>query len=319
MEQLAALVEGIRLEPIAVLDIALTAFLIYGLFSLIQGTRAVRLVIGAILLYLLYAMAQALDLRLLSGIMQTGAVVGLLALVVIFQPELRRALDRIGRVGTLGWAFGGAGISDPTNRRIARTLAHAANVLSGQRQGGLIVIERETGLGDMAETGVRLDAELSIELLTTIFAPRASLHDGAVIVAGERVVAAAVTLPLAEDMPTRERYGTRHRAAVGVTEQTDAVAIVISEESGAISLVVGGSILRSADEEGLTQRLYALLRPGDVPSRARSVAALGGRTLRGKRMRGLRQRRPLPAGATPVVSVGADQGPASGHASSRSE
>ena len=129
MDQLADLVEGITLEPTALLDIALTALLIYGLFSLIQGTRAVRLVIGAIVLYLVYVLAQALELRLLSGIMQTGAVVGLLALVVVFQPELRRALERIGRFGSFGWVTASSG-SAATVERVARTLARTAAGLS---------------------------------------------------------------------------------------------------------------------------------------------------------------------------------------------
>src|SRR3954449_9366057 len=127
MDQLSDLVEGITFEPTALLDIALTAVLIYGLFSLIQGTRAVRLVIGAIVLYLIYVLAQALELRLLSGIMQTGAVVGLLALVVVFQPELRRALERLGHVGSLGW-MSSAGAA--TAERVARIVARAAATMS---------------------------------------------------------------------------------------------------------------------------------------------------------------------------------------------
>src|SRR5918992_1991829 len=134
MEQLSDLVEGVQLEPIAVLDILLTAILIYGAFSLIQGTRAVRLIVGAILLYLLYVMAQVLDLRLLSGIMQVGAVVGLFALVVVFQPELRRALDRLGRVGSFGWL----GLSgSPGQERVASVIASTAGALSTSRVGGL--------------------------------------------------------------------------------------------------------------------------------------------------------------------------------------
>src|SRR6476620_8095204 len=149
MGQLSELVEGISIEPTALLDIALTALLIYGLFSLIQGTRAVRLVIGAIVLYLLYVLAQALDLRMLSGIMQTGAVVGLLALVVVFQPELRRALERLGRFGSLGWVTGPGGTT-ATAERVARTLSRTAAGLSAQRIGALIVVERESGLEDTA-------------------------------------------------------------------------------------------------------------------------------------------------------------------------
>jgi diadenylate cyclase len=152
---------------------------------------------------------------------------------------------------------------------MATMLAASAAKLSRRRTGALIVIERDTALGDMAETGVTVDGRLSSELLASLFAPGYPLHDGAVIVSGEVVVAAGVMLPLAERDGSMEQYGTRHRAALGVTEQTDALAIVVSEESGAISLTQGGRIMRDLDEEELRQRLYGLLSPADVTSRAR--------------------------------------------------
>jgi len=291
MGQLSGLTDGITIDPTALLDIALTALLFYGLFSLIQGTRAVRLVIGAIVLYGVYAMAQLLDLRLLSGILQTGAVVGLLALVVIFQPELRRALERIGRVGSLGWAFapsGAAGLAEA----VARTLSRTAAALSATRTGALIVIERETGLEDTAETGVMLHADLSEELLASIFMPRTALHDGAVIIRAGRVLAAGAMLPLSEISVHRERYGTRHRAAIGVTEQTDAVVIVVSEETGSIGLVQRGRMLRDLDEERLRTALVALLGPSGGAGRAAAgISALGAPFVRGKRPRVPRRRR----------------------------
>ena len=266
MEQLIGALRSIRIEPVALLDIALTSLLIYGLFSLIRGTRAVRLVIGVTMLYGVYLAAQFLRLQLLSQLLQTGAVVGLLALVVVFQPELRRALERIGRVGSMGWLLApGAGGSI---ERIASEIARAAGLLSADRHGALIVIERETGLQDAAESGVMLHAELSAELLRSIFAPRAPLHDGAVIVHGDRVIAAAVVLPLSEMSVHSERFGTRHRAALGITEQTDAVAVVVSEESGSISLVERARIIRNLDEERLRNALVALLRPGAARGRA---------------------------------------------------
>jgi diadenylate cyclase len=133
----------------------------------------------------------------------------------------------------------------------------------------LIVIERGTGLGDMAETGVMVHADLSAELLASLFAPGYPLHDGAVLIRGDEIVAAGVMLPLAEREGSMEDYGTRHRAALGITEQTDAVAIVVSEESGFISLAVGSDIVRRLDEDELRQRLYGLLAPADMGSRAR--------------------------------------------------
>lgn len=273
MDLLSDLSLGVAIEPTVLLDIFLTAALIYGVLSLIQGTRAVRLVIGAIILYLVYVVAQDLELRLLSGIMQAGAVVGLVALVVVFQPELRRGLDRLGRVGSWSWL----GPADHASyQRVASLLADAAARLSRRRVGALIVIERDTGLGDMAETGVAVNADLSSELLTTLFATGYPLHDGAVIVRGERIVAAAVMLPLAERDASLEAYGTRHRAALGISEQTDAVVIVVSEESGAISLAGRGAIVRDLDQDELRQRLFGLLSPADVPSRARGIASRAG-------------------------------------------
>jgi diadenylate cyclase len=267
MDQLRDLAAGLRIEPSALLDILLTAVLIYLVLRLIQGTRAVRLAIGAAIVYVVYLLALELDLRLLSGILQTGAVVGLVALVVVFQPELRRGLDRIGRVGS--WALIGA--SENGHQRLSDLLAVSAAKLSRRRTGALIVVERGTALGDMAETGVMMHAELSAELLASLFAPGYPLHDGAVIVRGREIVAAGVMLPLAERDASLEQYGTRHRAALGVTEQTDAVTIVVSEESGTISLAVGATIERDLDEDTLRQRLFGLLAPADVGSRARRL------------------------------------------------
>lgn len=310
IDQLRDLVEGIEIEPIALLDIGLTALLIYGLFSLIQGTRAVRLVVGAILLLVIYVAAQAFALRLLSGIMQAGAVVGLLAIVVIFQPELRRALERIGRVGSMGWVFGSANQRD--SRRVPAVLARTAVTLAAGRIGALIVVERETGLEDAAEGGVMVHGDLSQELLHSIFTPHAALHDGAVIVRGERIVAAGVVLPLSETSVHRERFGTRHRAAIGITEQTDALAIVVSEESGSVSLVERGRILRNLDEERLRNALTALLRRSDRVGRAAVSRTVGrGAWERGSRFRRSRSRRAAAAriagdGSAPpsVVSAG---------------
>ncbi|HEV8516502.1 MAG TPA: diadenylate cyclase CdaA [Candidatus Limnocylindrales bacterium] len=260
MDQLIAVLKSLRFEPIALLDIALTAILIYGLFSLIRGTRAVTLVIGVIALYAVYAVAQFLGLQLLSQILQTGAVVGLLALVVVFQPELRRALERIGRVGSFGWLINPS--AQGAVDRLATEIADAAGRLSAERVGALIVIERETGLQDTAETGVMLHADLTAELLRSIFSTRSPLHDGAVIVHGEMLLAAGAVLPLPETSIHTERFGTRHRAALGITEQTDAVAVVVSEESGAISLVERARIIRNLDRDRLASSLAALLAPG---------------------------------------------------------
>jgi diadenylate cyclase len=271
-DQLLELVRGFEVQlPIAFLDIALTSLLIYGLFSLIRGTRAVRLVVGVTVLYAIYVAAQALGLQLLSQILQAGAVVGLFALVVVFQPELRRALERIGRFGSLGWILAPA--AHRSVERVAGVVARASAILSADKIGALIVLERQTGLQDAAETGVMVEADLTVELVTTIFTPRAPLHDGAIIVRGDRIVAAGCVLPLSETAVYRERFGTRHRAAVGITEGTDALAVVVSEETGAVSLVVRGRIIRNLDEDRLRGALIAQLSPANsrLPTNARAI------------------------------------------------
>jgi len=256
-ELLESIAGQIRLTTI--IDIGLTAVVIYWVFSLIRGTRAVRLVIGVSVILLIYAVAQAVGLRLFTQLLQAGAVVGLFALVVVFQPELRRGLDRLGRVGSLAW------LASPAEQRmadhVAATVARAASRLSAARTGALIVIERETGLEEIAETGVMIRGDLTPDLLEALFAPRAALHDGAVIIRGETILAAGALLPLAETTLQAERYGTRHRAALGITEQTDAVVVVVSEETGQASLVERARIRRNLDEAQLARAISTLLRP----------------------------------------------------------
>ncbi len=273
-------------DLLTLVDIGLTALLIYWLFRLIRGTRAVSLVLGVTVLFVVYAVAEALAFRLLTQIMQTGAFVGVFALVVVFQPELRRALERIGRVGSFGWLFSPA--EQRATEHVAAEVARAAASLSAEGHGALIVLERDTGLEEIAESGVMLHADLSSDLLSTIFSPRTALHDGAVIIREETIVAAGALLPLAETTIHTERFGTRHRAALGITEQTDAVVVVVSEENGQISLVERARIVRNLNEAQLARALRTLLTPqsgrsmlsrrGDEPrsgGRARRLGDLG--------------------------------------------
>jgi diadenylate cyclase len=268
---LQSILEQVRLA--SVLDIAITAVLIYWLFSLIRGTSAVRLVIGVSVLFAVYFAARVLSLRLLIQILETGAVVGLFALVVIFQPELRRALDRIGRVGSFGW------LVSPESRQaetVAGEVARAAGILSAEGHGALMVIERETGLEQIAETGVMIHGDLSADLLRTIFSPRSPLHDGAVVIRGSRILAASTVLPLGETTMQSERFGTRHRAALGTTEQTDAIVVVVSEENGQISLVERARIRRNLNEAQLARALRTALEPPTDRARLRLPAAVPG-------------------------------------------
>jgi len=306
-----------QVTPNALLDIGITALFIYWLFSLIRGTRAVTLVVGVSVLLVIYALAQFLVLRLFTQLLQAGAFVGVFALVVIFQPELRRALERIGRVGTFGWL-----VPASSHRRVehvATAIARAAAALSAEGHGALIVIERETGLEDTAETGVMLHADLTVELLLTIFMPRTALHDGAVVVRGETVLAAGALLPLT-DMHLSQRFGTRHRAALGITEDTDAVAVVVSEENHQMSVVERARIVRVPNEVQLERALLGLLEVHDVGSEL----GLGNRGAPGQRRQGTRLRiarrpaRPEPfalesaagpgaSGATPAAAQSAPE------------
>jgi diadenylate cyclase len=250
----------------SIVDILLVAFVIYWLFILIRGTRAVRIVIGLSILYLVYLAAILFGFDLLRRLMETAAVVGLFAVVVVFQPELRRALEQIGRIGSVNRFFVSAEVAGA--ERVARELSRAARILAGSRHGALIVLERETGLQDLAtESGVPVHADLRAELLVTIFYRGTALHDGAVIVSGEKITSAGVLLPLSQNVLDSERYGTRHRAAIGISEQTDAVVIVVSEETGSISLVVRGRIERNLTEAQLRRRIFSLIRP-QAPRRA---------------------------------------------------
>jgi diadenylate cyclase len=241
------------------IDIGITAVLIYWLFSLIRGTRAVRLIIGVSVLIVVYLLAVAFNLALVTRILQGGAVVGLFALVVIFQPEIRRALDRIGRVGSLAWLLSPA--DSRAVERVTDEVARAAGELSAEGHGALIVLERETGMEEVAETGVMIHGDVSTDLIRTIFMPRSALHDGAVIIRGETILAAGATLPLAETTVGTERFGTRHRAALGIAEQTDAVVVVVSEENGQISLVERSRIVRNLNEAQLARAMRNLLDP----------------------------------------------------------
>lgn len=261
---LASILDQVRLSSI--LDIGITALLIYWLFSLIRGTSAVRLVIGVTVLFAVYFAARVLSLRLLTQILETGAVVGLFALVVVFQPELRRALDRIGRVGSLGWLVSAEG---RVAELVATQVARAAAALSAEGHGALIVIERDTGLEQMAESGVMIHGDISADLLRTIFSPRSPLHDGAVIIRGSRILAAGAVLPLSETTIHSERFGTRHRAALGTTEQTDAVVVVVSEENGHVSYVQRARIVRNLSENQLARALRGVLDPNGDRARLR--------------------------------------------------
>ena len=250
-----------RLDARSIIDILLIAAFIYWVLLLIRGTTAMSVLRGAaIVLIGAFVLARVFDLTVLSFILRNSLIGLFIAIPIIFQPELRRALERVGRTGGRAWL--GRSSYDAIDNMIDAVTRAAAN-LSQQRHGALLVVERETGLEDYIDTGVRVDAAPSAELLEGIFFPNSPLHDGAVILRENRVVAAACTLPLAEDT-RRGQMGTRHRAALGITERTDAVSVVVSEETGQICVASNGRMLRRLDEGRLRATLASLV--GRMPS-----------------------------------------------------
>lgn len=240
----------------SILDILLVALVFYGLFYLIQGTRAVQLLRGILLVIFLAVLASNIfQLTAFSWLIRNSIPALLVAIPVIFQPELRRALERLGRPGTL------LSRRNTPTAQIVNIIARSAGELSKHQFGALIVLEGSTGLQDFVDTGIVLDARASSDLLLSIFHKNTALHDGAVIIREDRVAAAACMLPLSESRALERELGTRHRAAVGVTEGTDAIAIVISEETGAISVAYNGRLVRRMDEGELSRVLRRLYHP----------------------------------------------------------
>jgi len=240
------------------IEIVLITLFLYWVLTIIQGTTAMTIIRGIIILYLVGAvLGNALGLSTVNWVLRNSVPFLLFGLPVLFAPELRRALEQVGRPSGVLTRPASA---TPTGRTID-VLATTARRLSELRWGALIVLERETGLNEYAETGTRLDAALSQELLLNVFYPHAPLHDGAVIVRGERVVAAGCLLPLTESGVSFGHLGTRHRAAIGISERTDAVAIVVSEETGQISIANNGRMVRNLDEEKLRKVLQVIYRP----------------------------------------------------------
>lgn len=248
-----------RLDVRSLADILIVASLIYGLLMMIKDTTAVMLVRGLVILVLGGALlSNQFNLPVLGWLIRSSIPALLVAIPILFQPELRRALEQVGRFG----AHLPHRREISSHARVIEVIAVGARRLSDRRWGALLVLERDTALGEYAATGVELDAVLTVDLLEQIFHPNTRLHDGAAIIRSERVLAAGCLLPLAESLGTGQLLGTRHRAAVGISEQTDAVVVVVSEETGLISIANSGRLVRSMDEAKLRKVLAILLRSG---------------------------------------------------------
>jgi diadenylate cyclase len=243
----------VRVGFVEIIDVVLVAFIFYQFLRLFRGTQAIQLIVGLVVLVIVGVVATALKLVLLSWLFQNAAPFIVIAIVVLFQPELRRMLDQVGRIGHIGRPL--AAFSEQQLNRAMLEVVRAAERLSARRTGALIAFEREVGLEDYAATGVRINGEVSSEFLQSIFFPNSPLHDGAVIIRGNQILAAGCLLPLPEEGTVRERLGTRHRAAIGLSLASDALVLVVSEETGIISVVENGRISRNLDPEALRRRL----------------------------------------------------------------
>ena len=256
-EPLFRLFGFIPVTVISVLDMAIVALIIYRLFGLVRGTRAAQMLVGLFLLVTAALVVRWQEMTALVYLLEQVQSILLILLVILFQPELRRTLIALGQSPILRWFYR----SEET--RVIDEVAAGAAQLAQRGYGALIVLAREASLEPIVETGVAINAQVSADLLTTIFTPRSPLHDQAVVIQGESLVAARCTLPLAEEVED-QRLGTRHRAALGMSQETDAVTVVVSEENQTISLSVGGGLARGLSHQELRQRLGELMSPREI-------------------------------------------------------
>ena len=247
------------------LDIVLAAILIYYALKLLLRTRANTVFKGIIIIFIVAWLSDMLQLHIISWVIQLVISTGIIALIILFQPELRRALDQLGRSKISTQMFTSqrhqrAKQSD----QVVSEIVKALTTMARKRIGALIVIERQTALDDIAESGTHIDAEITDPLIENIFEPNTPLHDGAVIIRGERILAAACILKLSDDYSISRELGTRHRAAIGMTESTDAVTLIVSEETGIISMAREGRLTRYLDPKSLTILLTELFAPDSL-------------------------------------------------------
>jgi diadenylate cyclase len=245
------------LDIFSILDIIVVSYIFYKGYMLIKETRAVQLLKGILLILLLIPVSSILRLTMLKWILEKTITIGVLSIIIIFQPEIRRALEHLGRS-----AFNDIHIleDEEAMEKVVTEVAEAVESLSNERTGALIVIENRTGLGEVIGTGTKLDAVVSSALLQNIFVVNTPLHDGATIIRNDRIVAAGCFLPLTGNDNISKSLGTRHRAAIGISENSDALTIIVSEETGTISLTVNGRLTRNYTKERLRDILIRILK-----------------------------------------------------------
>ncbi|KAB2953474.1 TIGR00159 family protein [Heliorestis acidaminivorans] len=248
-----------QFDILSIIDIMLVAYIIYRLTMFIKGTRAVQLLKGFGVLIIASYLSEALNLTTLSWILKQAWTALIVALPIVFQPELRRTLEQLGRGKLFRSSVPIMGEEDRS--QLIGEIVRAVGILTKNKIGALIIFERQTGVNDVIETGTKIDGKVSAEFMVNIFIPNTPLHDGAVVIQGDRVAAAGCYLPLTDNTDLSKELGTRHRAGIGITEQSDAVSVIVSEETGTISIAVDGEINRFLDETSLSARLEELLQP----------------------------------------------------------
>lgn len=296
-----------RLDARAALDILIVSAIIYMLLGVAQGTRSALIIRGLIIVaFVMWVVSRVFNLTAVGFLLENLLPALILAIPIIFQPELRRLLEQIGHTG--GWLRTPFPTSEDTDLSVAiDEISRAAAQLSRSRTGALMVIERETGLQDYIERGVSLDAKVSASLLVTLFHPKTPLHDGAVMIRGGRIMAATVVLPLTENLGSDNRLGTRHRAAVGITEESDAVAVVVSEETGRISVAYpSGRLIENLDQERLRRALRTLLRLDTRASRTQRSSEILRRRRRSRTLDSARRLEPVRRAAETSSTVAWD-------------
>lgn len=240
------------------IDVGIVSFIIYKMMLLVRGTRAVQLLKGIFVLVATWAISTWFNLYTLKWLMNQMFTFGIVTILILFQPELRRVLEQLGRGGFFSRSatLDSSGLSEQIDEIIRATRSMAK-----RRVGALIVFERKTGLTEMVESGIAMESKISSELLMNIFTPNSPLHDGAVIIRGNQIMAAGCYLPLSENPFISKELGTRHRAAIGVSEVSDAISLIVSEETGQVSLSINGLIVRDINEESLISKLHEELSP----------------------------------------------------------
>ncbi|MET1249519.1 MULTISPECIES: diadenylate cyclase CdaA [Sporolactobacillus] len=242
-----------------IIDILIVTYVIYKVIMIIRGTKAVQLAKGILVIIAVWFLSSLFQLRTLEWILNNAITYGLFAIIVIFQPELRRVLEQLGR----GRLFSRGTVVEEEHKQMAEAIVKASSYMAKRRIGALMSIERKTGLNDYIETGIQLNGNLTSQLLINIFIPNTPLHDGAVIIRGNEVAAAACYLPLSESPFISKELGTRHRAAMGVSEVTDSLTVVVSEETGGITVTKNGEMFRDISEERLKEMLQHELDESD--------------------------------------------------------